>query len=932
MKNLLYAEGGKVLLYKKFLKQMLYLGGLFLLSFLLILIAVLHNVRDAREIDGIYTIFIWSGLVLCVAFGLLFARYIHHFKTKVVNPLEKSLAVLTRNGIALTEEDSEAEVILNALNKVDRILTNDQIRQKIYPFWNSVFNEDEVLTGSLKLFGEAGQILSGAFYRYDSFTDKLVLQASYAFPEGGQKVLTYGQGPIGEAAAQNKTVFIRDPEMSITVGLGTIKPSLVGCYPVCTQKMYGVVVFAFPANTSEELLRTMGIFAAQLGIVLDRVRQLEDLKKMAQELNKKTNSLNRELKYKDSILKSSADGIIILTTDGTITSFSRGAEEITGFTAEEVVGKRCCEVMQHHSRDFDSLCGTFLCVICQAAKEKQSVTGKEIYLVHKDGHYVPVLLSATPILDEAGNVLEILQIFKDLTEIKHNLTQLEQASRSKSEFLATMSHELRTPLNAVLGFAELLETETFGPLNEKQKRFTANILTAGKHLLSLINDILDISRVEAGKMEWEQELIDLPTLFNGAVNLLREKAAQSGLKIQLDIDPGVGKFVGDERKLKQITYNLLSNAVKFTPAGGQLGIIVKKENSLLEVEVWDTGIGIPKEKREAVFEPFYQVDNYLTRKHQGSGLGLALVKKMVQLAGGRIWIEEAPGKSTVFKFIIPEQPTLFTAVSEERVQAGRSLVAAVKSEKVCVLIEDDRSTAELLETYLTELGLTVVWAADGEDGIKLIETRKPELIVLDILLPGISGWDVLLRIKSTPQICAIPVLVVSILEEKKKGLALGARDYLVKPVDKMMLNHCLDRILKLRERKFVALVIDDDSGAVELMDNYLKSIDFDVISTFDAREGLKRAKQIKPDIIFLDLLLPGMDGFEFLKAKEENEAIVAIPVVVVTSKNLTPEERRFLEERTLYIARKSEFGKESFINNVLRLMEEGEAVAHRLSS
>lgn len=871
---------------------------------------------ESTELSRLLAI-LFVSLLLWLLFSFYFTRFVMYMRQRVVVPLENSIKILRKSNIKISG-DEEPQAILRAVEKVNKILDVEKIRKEIYPFWNSTFDKDEILKGSLKYLGDAEQIVSGAFYEYDSFTDILTLKASYAFPENGQRVIQYGDGPVGEAVALNKTILLREPEISLNLGIATIKPSLVGCYPVCTQKMYGALVLAFPNNISEEFLNAMKMFASQLSFVLDRVRQLNDMQKMAAELRTKSDQLNTELKYKDSILQNSADGIVILTPEGKITSFSKGAEQITGYTAEEVVGKECCDVINHHDQDFEKMCESPLCGLCQLIDTKTAVIGKKLFLVNKKGEYVSILLTATPIFNEQGEVVEVLQIFKDLTEINNSLTKLEQASRSKTEFLATMSHELRTPLNAILGFAELLEAESFGELNDKQKRFAHNILSAGKHLLSLINDILDITRVESGKMEWENDLIDLNTLFTSGVNLLREKAAQNGIKINLDIAPHINTFVGDERKLKQILYNLLSNAVKFTPEGGQVGVKVDQVGSELQVEVWDTGIGIPKEKWQAVFEPFYQVDSYLTRKQQGSGLGLALVKNMLSLAGGKIWLAEEADKSTVFKFTVKEGQ--IGEVKEEKLEEFENET----DEKVCVLIEDDKKTAELLITYLKELGLTVYHTVSGTEGLNLVLKKFPDLLVLDLLLPDISGWEVLARIKSTPAISAVPVLVVSILDERKKGLALGAKDFLVKPVDKRLLESCIERILHQPDVGYKALVIDDDSTALELMENYLSSTNTKVYTTMSAEEGLEKARTIRPDIIFLDLMLPQMDGFEYLKAKENDETIAPIPVVVVTSKSLTSEERSFLEERVLYIARKSDFSKENFAKKVLELLEKGD--------
>ncbi|HHX51805.1 MAG TPA: response regulator [Clostridia bacterium] len=624
--------------------------------------------------------------------------------------------------------------------------------------------------------------------------------------------------------------------------------SQIACFPVGTQNLYGVLVLAFPEKASSEQIRGAGFFSSQLGIVLDRIRHLEDLKQMAEELRNKTRALDLELKHKNTILNSSADGIAIIDSQGKITLFSKGAGKITGFSAEEACGKYCCDVFQHHSQDLKRMCDTPLCVNCQLRSEKSAMEGQELYLVNQEGAYVPILLSATPIFDEKGEIVEILHIFKDVTEIRNTLTQLEQASRSKTEFLATMSHELRTPLNAVLGFAELLEMETFGSLNSKQKRYVENILTAGRHLLSLINDILDITRVESGKMEWEQDVIDLPFLFESTLSLLREKASQKQLKIHLELEGHMGTFVGDERKLKQILYNLLGNAVKFTPAGGQIGIHATRENGRLQVKVWDTGIGIPPEKRQAIFEPFYQGDSYLTREYPGSGLGLALVKKLVEVGEGKIWLEEEEDKSTVFKLEIPEARTL--DLGQQRIPAVFVQETGEDSGiKSCLIIEDDRSSAELLETYLQELGFTTRVVTSGEEGLKLMQENRPDLVVLDILLPGISGWETLARIKSELKTADIPVLVITILEERKKGLALGAADYLTKPVDKDMVAACIKRILQLQPRTGKVLVIDDDSQALELIKIYLESLGLKVFISLDGEEGLMLTRELSPDVI-----------------------------------------------------------------------------------
>lgn len=871
------------------------------------------------------------GLLLIIALLVwLYSRLYSLVQHKIVSPLRQSLAILSQAGVYIAPHDDEPEAIHGAVRKVARIIEMDDARRKMYPFWNSVFTEEELLNGSLELFGENNLIASAAFYRYDSFTDELILDASYSFPKGGEQRVPFGVGPIGEAAKKHKPVFVDNTDLELPLGFAAMQPARFGFYPIGTQTLYGVLALAFQSEGTREQMTVVEFFAAQLGIVMDRVRQLNDLKKMTWELGNKTKALHKELRYKDSILNSSADGIVILGVDGNIHLFSKGAEEITGYSAVEAVGSPCSNVFCHLDQDFNLVCDTEICANCMVANNNTPVKGQEFYIKHKKGHYVPVLLSAAPLYNDKGELTEILQVFKDVTELRTTLTQLEQANRSKTEFLATMSHELRTPLNAVLGFTELLETESFGPLNDRQKRYTNNILTAGKHLLSLINDILDISRVESGKVDWEYDLLDIPQLFGTTVSLLREKAVQNQIKLSLEIHPELKEFAGDERKLKQILYNLINNALKFTPEGGQVGVKVGKEEGNMLITVWDTGIGIPQDKRDVIFEPFYQVDNYLTRTQQGSGLGLALVKKMVELAGGRIWLDDEEGKSTIVKITLPatreipqeEEPGI--GEDRERFIPAEFKQSTPSTQNRALIVEDDENSAELLIAYLKDMGFVGEVVTTGEEGMAAIKNDPPDLIVLDIMLPGIDGWEMLAEIKSQPSSAHIPVIVISILEEREKGLALGAVDYLTKPINRTMLQNCIQKSLACSQTGGCrALVVDDDTKVLELFNEYLSSMGVETFLALNPQEGLNLAKEILPDVIFLDLIMPGMDGFTFLQRIEADETLKDIPVIVVTSKSLTPGEKGFLEKRVEHVARKSEFRQQAFQRVVKKLIDKG---------
>jgi len=372
------------------------------------------------------------------------------------------------------------------------------------------------------------------------------------------------------------------------------------------------------------------------------------------------------------------------------------------------------------------------------------------------------------------------QLFR---ELETKSAELQVVSQHKSEFLASMSHELRTPLNAVIGFSEVLLERLFGELNERQDEYLRDILSSGKHLLQLLNDILDLSKVEAGRMELERSTFSLQGALEYGISMVRERAAAHSIELTLEIGPGIDTLDSDELRFKQVLLNLLSNAVKFTPGGGRVAVVARRRDDHLAVAVTDNGVGIPPEDRERIFESFQQ-GRRGAQSEEGTGLGLTLCRRIVALLGGAMWLETELGVGSTFGFTVPLGPT---------VEAARTPDAATDL-PIVVVVDDDRASLDLMSAYLDGLAVQVVLARDGLEGLELARALTPAAVVLDIRLPGVDGWEVLSRLRSDDATRDIPVIIVSILDEKHRGLALGASEYLNKPVGREALVGALRRV------------------------------------------------------------------------------------------------------------------------------------------
>lgn len=494
--------------------------------------------------------------------------------------------------------------------------------------------------------------------------------------------------------------------------------------------------------------------------------------------------------------------------------------------------------------------------------------------------------------------------------------QAERASKFKDEFLSTMSHELRTPLNAVLGFSDLLADKRCGELNERQQRYVSHITAGGKHLLRLINDILDLSKIEAGRMELFCEDLSVATIFGEVVSALRPLAEKKAQALSSDVDRGVTVHA-DATRFRQVLMNLVGNAIKFTPQNGHIELKAQVVENQIQVKVRDDGPGIPPAEQKRIFDAFYRLRKS-GEAAEGTGLGLAITDSLVKLHGGTLGLESAPGKGSCFYFGLP-MGTGTPAPNKSWPEGARK-----SSERAKVLIiDDDRTAITLIESQLTSSGYETYSCNQPEQALQAAAELQPQAITLDLLMKPTSGWEILLQLKNDARTANIPVIVVSVVDHASMGAAIGADEYLVKPVDRKTLLGAVERCIARREVSGPAgpiLVVEDDVATREVIVELLSAKGYAVKSAADGIAARGEVASSLPDLVILDLMLPDVSGFELLAEWRANSRTSGIPVFVLTSKDLTEEEKRYLRDHAQSLFHKQESWQEELLKQLQRAM------------
>jgi PAS domain S-box-containing protein len=500
-----------------------------------------------------------------------------------------------------------------------------------------------------------------------------------------------------------------------------------------------------------------------------------------------------------------------------------------------------------------------------------------------------------PLFDQHGTMYGLCGVSTDITARKEAETAMtaakeaaEQASQFKDQFLSTMSHELRTPLNAVIGFSELLSEKRYGPLNEKQASYASRIHTAGHHLLRLINDILDLSKIEAGRLELTLEDLCLKVVAGDVLSSLKPLADKKSITLTscCGIDVAVR---ADVTRLQQVLTNLVANAIKFSPAGASVTVSAVRQDAWVRIEVVDNGPGIPLEEQKLIFESFYRAKQ--SQNREGAGLGLAITKRLVEAHGGEFSLESAPGRGSCFFFTLPAgKPTPEPRPPSDATHSDRGTI---------LVIEDDESTAQLIETQLCSEGYRVQWCHEPRRAAELAAQILPAAITLDVVMKPITGWEVLAQLKGHPSTADIPVILMSIVDQKPVAALLGADDYLVKPVEKSALLRSLNRCLATDRPSAPVplLVVDDDPAVRETIAALLAESSFKVVVAADAVEAEAAIAKELPSVVVLDLVLPETTGFELLERWRADQRTARMKVLILTSKDLSAAEEEWVRAR-----------------------------------
>lgn len=736
------------------------------------------------------------------------------------------------------------------------------------------------LDALINLVGTQIQKIFSADVAYVALLNKETgyIEFPFNFGEEADKI-EFGEGLTSQVIKTGEPLLINQDEdwQKTEKRIGVVKSkSYLGVPITLGNEVIGVISVQSKkwANMyGEKDVRLLSTIAGNVGVAIQNANLF--------------NEVERQKEYFEALISSAPVAIITIGLDGNVTSWSPAAENLFGYTEEEAIGANIDDLVSNHPdvrEDAEKLTQQYIADIGKIQLKSQRT--------HKDGHLIDVAINAMPVHVEEG-VSGYIAIYNDISELEKARRDAEEANQAKSAFLANMSHELRTPLNAIIGFTRIVKRKATDKLPDKQINNLDKVLVSAEHLLGLINTVLDISKIEAGRMDLHITNFDIKSLVDLVLVTSQPLVRKEKVNLISELPDELPTVHSDLEKIKQILINLVSNAAKFTHEG-EIKVSVNAVNDHLQIAVTDTGIGISSDSIDRIFQEFQQADVSTTREYGGTGLGLSISRSLARLLGGDLYVTSELGVGSTFKLSLP----FYYGQSTQDHEAKPVAESEDDNARLVLVIDDNEDAIYLIRESLEEAGYQVAIARNGEAGLQLARELNPFAITLDIMMPKKDGWQVLHDLKADPDTHDIPVIMISIVDKKALGYRLGASDYLVKPLKDEQIHQSLKKITRTNGNKPIKrmLVVDDDPNVADMVQQLLEDNDYKIESAQDGLIALEKIRENKPDAILLDLMMPRLDGFGLIEELNKDPDLKRIPVIVLTAKLLDENEKKALKE------------------------------------
>ena len=670
----------------------------------------------------------------------------------------------------------------------------------------------------------------------------------------------YGKSVVLRAKDAEKSTlstFVRDETETVIASPLLANGQFHGVLTIATADAQGF---------DQKQLDLIDAVVSNLASNLGNSEVIQTLNDQARELGIMLRQLQEDSSKREAILASIADGVVFNDQRGRIVLVNRAAELILNAAANSLIDS-----------DLQNLFELFTAGAREdLLKAMRAILANPMIQLAPEAAQTVLEIDSRIINAHIASVITERDEFLGIVTALRDITKEVEADRAKSEFVSTVSHELRTPMTAIKGYTDLIHSGMVGEINENQKRFLGIIKTNTDRLTALINDLLDISRIETGRVRFEPVSTQLGDITKNVIDALAPNAENKQLTLTFSVEAGLPEIMADPDRLNQVFTNLIGNAINYTPDGGRINVDVYRVEDALRVDVRDSGIGIHAKDLPKVFERFYRADHPLVQESRGTGLGLPIVKMFVEMHGGRVWAQSQVGKGSTFTVLLP----LPTLEQEEGVPTLASDIGHLLEKRHILIADDDPDIAELVKYHLEEIGYRVTAVGRGKSALEIARQQCPDLIILDVLLPDMDGRAVLEALKTEPDTADIPVLVLTVVVDDGTAFDLGAAGYLNKPIDVESLCEAVRVALSRRGR---VLVVEDDVDTIEMMRIALRRVGYNVDVAADGYEALTMARRWRPQAIVLDLRLPGMDGYEALTHLKRSLNTQDIPIIVVSA-------------------------------------------------